>query len=158
MLRIKWWLRNRWYQFTAFFWHRYSTVKARKLNHEWVDRDMLLYHIMFEVMCQYVEKELGVTSTYNLEEEIDYLNEQNKINGHTKNFETEFIIDRYKREQQFRELYHWWIKFDEEDACNEWMKLNSDNYTLFNMMEQKQSEMLKYRMHQLIDISSGMWS
>ena len=37
---------------------RYSTVKPRNLPHTWIDREELLIHVMFEVLSNFVEKEL----------------------------------------------------------------------------------------------------
>lgn len=44
-----------WYAFTCWIWHRYSTIKSRYLDHQWVGYDELLAHSMFEVLCRFVE-------------------------------------------------------------------------------------------------------
>jgi hypothetical protein len=46
-----------WYRFKCFVWHRYSTVKPRYLPHTWCDRTSVMPHMMFEILCQFVEKE-----------------------------------------------------------------------------------------------------
>lgn len=46
-----------WYQFKCWAWYRYSTVKSRHLSHTWVDRDTLLHYTMFEILCDFIEKE-----------------------------------------------------------------------------------------------------
>lgn len=48
-----------WYRFKCWAWYRYSTVKPRYLGHTWVDRDRLLIHTTFEILCQFYEKECG---------------------------------------------------------------------------------------------------
>ena len=50
---------NLWQKFLDWAWYRYRTVKPRTLpGHSWVDRDQLLYHSCFEILSQFMEKEL----------------------------------------------------------------------------------------------------
>jgi len=46
-----------WYRLKCFVWHRYTTVKPRYLPHTWMDRCEIMPHVMFEVLCQFLEKE-----------------------------------------------------------------------------------------------------
>lgn len=46
-----------WYWFTCWIWHRYTTIKARTLPHTWIDRDTVLEHTMFEILCLFIERE-----------------------------------------------------------------------------------------------------
>ena len=54
----EWRFRQVWYGLKCRFWHRYTTIKPRKLDHTWCDRSHLLPHMMFEILCQFVEREL----------------------------------------------------------------------------------------------------
>ena len=46
-----------WYRFKCWSWRRYSTVKPRYLSHTWCDRSELMPHMMFEILCNFIEKE-----------------------------------------------------------------------------------------------------
>ena len=47
-----------WYRLTCFLWKRYTTVKPRTLPyHTWCDRDVLMVHCMFEILCRFIEGE-----------------------------------------------------------------------------------------------------
>ena len=59
LIPYSWRPRQLWLQLRNFLWDRYSTVRPRTLGHGWVDRDMLLEHIMFEILGQFLEKECG---------------------------------------------------------------------------------------------------
>ena len=51
--------KNLFYNFKCWAWYRYRTIKPRTLPGQgWVDRDHLLYHSMFEILSQFIEKEL----------------------------------------------------------------------------------------------------
>ena len=46
------------YRIHCFLWYRYTTIKPRTLNyHTWCDRSILIPHIMFEILSQFLEKE-----------------------------------------------------------------------------------------------------
>ena len=46
-----------WCRLKCWAWKRYTTVKPRYLDHTWCDRCDLLPHMMFEILCDFVEKE-----------------------------------------------------------------------------------------------------
>ncbi len=46
-----------WYRLKCWVWKRYTTVKPRYLGHTWCDRTELMPHMMFEILCQFVERE-----------------------------------------------------------------------------------------------------
>ncbi len=46
-----------WYHLKCWAWLRYTTVKPRYLGHTWCDRSTILPNAMFEVLCQFVERE-----------------------------------------------------------------------------------------------------
>jgi hypothetical protein len=56
---LKWhgYLPELWYYLRCRFWTKYNTVKADTLPPTWVDRDKLLLHAMFAILCDVVEGE-----------------------------------------------------------------------------------------------------
>jgi len=82
------------YRLKCFLWHRYTTIKPRTLKyHTWCDRCVLIPHMMFEILSQYVEREAD-----NIEWYGEY-GHKIKVND-----EEVFVRD----EMQF--LYDWWHK------------------------------------------------
>lgn len=67
------------------FFKRYNTVKPRTLKNDWIDRDQLLIHVIFEVLCEFVEKEL-------IPGPVDW--EADKNHSHAK--------------REMLDLYEWW--------------------------------------------------
>src|SRR4051812_47476278 len=45
------------YYLKCRFWRKYNVVKVRSLPPTWVDRDRLLLHAAFQILCDVVEKE-----------------------------------------------------------------------------------------------------
>ncbi len=76
---------NIWYALKCWAWHRYSTIKPRVLNHQYIDRSDLIPHLIFEVLCQFVEKEMYKNST-------------------------DWNFGKWKNaEEKINELYNWYI-------------------------------------------------
>lgn len=46
-----------WYWLKCKVWHRYNVVVCRKLGPTWVDRDLLMFHAVFQCLVDFVEKE-----------------------------------------------------------------------------------------------------
>lgn len=46
-----------WYSFKCWAFKRYTTVKPRWLDHTWCDKTTLTPFLMFECLCQFIEKE-----------------------------------------------------------------------------------------------------
>jgi len=84
-----------WYSFKCWAWHRYTTIKPRYLNHEWCDRMVILPHMMFELLCQFIEDECSPGH-------IEWYGE----NGHkiTVDGKEKYVMDEMK------ELRTWWIE------------------------------------------------
>lgn len=64
-----------WYRFKCFAWHRYTTVKPRAMGHTFMDRCVLLPHLIFEVLCNYFERECDskpVVDTGRADRDKDY--------------------------------------------------------------------------------------
>ena len=72
-----------WYYIACRFWRKWNTVTAKTLQPTWVDRDELLLHTSFAILCEVVEKE-------------DYLNHVAYQDYHCD------II------QEIAQLYDWW--------------------------------------------------
>ena len=52
-----------WYRFKCWAWHRYTTVHPRTLPwHTFTDRDKVLLHCCFEILSQFVEREMPADS------------------------------------------------------------------------------------------------
>lgn len=49
-----------WYRIKCFVWYRYTTTKPRYLGHTWCDRNFILSETMFEILSQFIEKELSL--------------------------------------------------------------------------------------------------
>lgn len=82
-----------WYRLKCWAWHRYSTVKPRYLRHTWCDKTELVPHMMFEMLCQFLEKECSPGH-------IEWYGEC----GHkvTVDGEEKYVMD------EMRELVAWW--------------------------------------------------
>lgn len=90
----KWWHPAKlWYWFKCWAWKRYTTIKPRYLDHRWQDRSVLVAHIMFEILCQFVEDECSPG-------DIEWYGDH----GHkvTVDDKEKFVRD------ELQELYDWW--------------------------------------------------
>lgn len=90
-----WWhWKELYYQVKCWAWQRYTTVKPRFLGHTWCDRSRLLPHMMFEILCQFVEDECspGIVEWYG-------------ENGHKLevNGKEKYVMDEMK------DLRDWWL-------------------------------------------------
>jgi len=85
----------------------YNVVKVKTLPKSWCDRDELMYHAVFQILVDFVEKECkGTLKIYDLEEERKSI--------HTR-CGTEFIegqLKFYKESNDINDemmkLYNWW--------------------------------------------------
>lgn len=57
IFRSKRYVGDLWYKFICWAWYRYSTVRPEGLPHTWIDRDRLMVHCMFQLLCDFIEKE-----------------------------------------------------------------------------------------------------
>lgn len=74
-----------WYRLKCYFWHRYTTIKPRYLDHTWHDRCDILPHMMFEILSQFIEKECSP--------------------GHV---DWDWDEEHRAIRQEMQELYDWW--------------------------------------------------
>lgn len=108
------------YRLKCFFWHRYRTVKPRTLPGQvWVDREELLIHCCFEILTQFMEKEL---KGYREEDWAYYYkrrpDELVEFGGHKK--DPYYVLDYLKR---------WWAFYIEkvEKLGDAWDKFNEQH-------------------------------
>jgi len=84
-----------WYRVVCFIWHRYTTIKPKTLKyHTWCDRSVLLPHIMFEVLSQFIEQECSP-------DHVDW-----EASNHTVLVNGKIINVR----DEMQALYDWWHK------------------------------------------------
>ena len=133
-MSLQYLLKNTWYNLKCRFWHKYSTVKPRTLSHTWVDRDMLMYHCMFEILSQFIEKELKPLTLENVKDEVDYDNH-------------EMIMDQYEKEQELIALYDWWHK-----------EFVPNQNTIEFWTEDGMHNTLMVKAKRLIDLSPNLWT
>ena len=108
LIPYSWRPKNIWYSLKCRFWHKYTTIKPRYLSNEWVDRDYLLVAVMFEVLSDFVEKEMRSAwgqslNISNREEMIDLYNWWHRIKGNIE-YEWDVTLDpdeNFKRERIF---------------------------------------------------------
>lgn len=123
-----------WYKFTCWAWFRYTTIKPRKLGHTFCDKKELLHHVIFEVLCEFVENEIKPkTMTKN---DWEWQKENNPA--------------FYKAWKEAVSIYNWWVKqpiygieFNEDYT---WQK--EDAY--FNNVRKKAKR--------VVDISPYFWT
>lgn len=100
------------YRIKCYLFKRYSTVKPRYLDHQWVDRSHLLPHVMFEVLSKFVEDELK----YKKE---DFPGIVDWYSGHAKikvDSGDKLVID------EMIDLYEWWHSVQDYEPYAKWHK------------------------------------
>lgn len=146
-----------WYKFKCWIWYRYSTVKPRYLFHTWIDRDVLLLHCSFEILCKFVEEEL-------YQDIVDWDSDEEHKNA----------------KKNMLELYYWWIEcntknkdgvyidYDYEAIYNTLSRLayqndnKGDRYyeylTAISKLDKMHDEFIKNQLKKLIDLMDWMWT
>jgi hypothetical protein len=81
------------YYLACRFWRKYNTVTAKSLPPTWVDRDTLLLHAMFAILCDVAEKEDWFQQT------VYYIPDE----------EESQVYDRRDDWQEVAILYDWWV-------------------------------------------------
>lgn len=111
-----------WYTFTCWAYYRYTTVQPRTLPyHSWCDRDKLLIHMNFEILSQFIEKEL---KGYRAEDWEYYYTEQ-------KDSLIEFGGVKKDPYYVLNYLYEWWKFYNEKEdkVGDRWMSFNDKHTT-----------------------------
>jgi len=123
-----------WYCFKCWAWHRYTTVKPRKLGHTWSDKTHLIPHVLFEMLCDFVEKELR--------------------DGHV---DWDAFPDQADARDRMETLYKWWT-----EEYDEWYPWNLSEEELNDMNsfqeEEKYQKELLDKCKEIIDLSPYMWT
>ncbi len=123
-----------WYYLKCKLWHKFNTVTAKNLPPTWTDRDNLLIHITFQIVCDFVEKELENENPFSSDSE----DEESKKSILTWRSATQELID----------MRDWYI-----NVYVPWY--NSDgSYETENYMR----EVVKLKMKRVVDLMGYMWT
>lgn len=128
-----------WYKLKCRLFKRYNTVRCRYLSYTWVDRDILLAHVMFEVFSQFIEKEYPYV---------------------------EFLPEYKDDKQRLIELYNWWHQVYNKKRIEELHNMENILYNLTpeNAFDEGGNLSLNYekelhdKLVQLISLRRYMWS
>lgn len=149
---------NIWYKIKCKFWYKYSTIKPRYLSHIWIDRDILLLHCSFEILCNFVEKELDQDHIY-WEYNEEYKNaKQGLIDLYNwwidcnKNRQDHYLLDK-DYNAIYKTLYSLIKEFDNKNTEFYFEYINAIT-TLKDMHEEFVNNQLK----KLIDLRKWMWT
>jgi len=96
-----------WYYLRCLVWHRYNVVKAKHLPPTWVDRCQLLPHVMFQVLCDFVEKEDGIKANY-FEGADKYTDAECDESGDPQAFDKRSMRRQTIFAIELNRLYEWW--------------------------------------------------
>ena len=99
-----------WYQFKCWAFKRYTTVKPRYLGHSWHDRCTIMPHMIFEILCQFIEKECSPGG-------IDWDHDERHI--------------AVRKEMQ--DLYDWWINCHKNTTEYKYL-LDPDFNSIYNLL------------------------
>jgi hypothetical protein len=171
---------NIWYKFKCWSWKRYTTVKPRYLGHGWQDRGVVLPHMMFEILSEFIEKECNP-------EIIDWEASDHKVEVNGK---------KVNVRQEMQELYDWWHNIyqkeyeqvrdmlfkeaDKHEPIEDMEEIDHGGETMYkwnqrfnseedeeiyhrcvmacNKLEKIQSEELQQRMHRLVNLTPYLWT
>lgn len=123
-----------WYRLKCRLWKKYTTYKPRYLSHTWNDRDNILLHMNFEILCQFIEKECSpgyVNWAYD-EFHIEKMREMRSlydwwIDCHTDRKKDDILLD--KRFDELYKVYEYLI--DEADGPTETIPLRGEDYKIY---------------------------
>lgn len=106
-------------RFIAYSWFRslkvfigdivypHNVLKITTLSRHWHDRDNVLLHANFQILCDFINNELnGKIELYDIEKELEAFKDnfsQEEISKHREYFET-----RNKDSLELKRLYDWW--------------------------------------------------
>jgi hypothetical protein len=156
-------MRHKWYEFKCWLWYRFTTIKPRYLGHTWTDRDELLAHMMFEILCQFIERECSPGDINWYEE--DWPDKKVEVDGQEK----------WARDE-LQDLYDWWIKGyndkrlkDEEAKWKEIKREVGDKINLKNeqyrkmvreisVLERQWEDELNIMLARLLKMRKYMWT
>lgn len=115
-------------------------IKPRFLPYTWVDRDDVLVHVMFEVLCDFIEKE-GEYTVWDYDEDVEAV---------------------WKRMKQLRD---WWLnrRQDYDDVYEILLKkyseteetIYSDAYIKIQRMYERD---LSDKLHEIVKLRKYLWT
>lgn len=143
IMPYNWRPKNAWYNFTCWAWKRYTTVKPRNLGHTWCDRSHLLPHVMFEILCDFVEKE--------------YKPDQERENW-SINWDSD-PAHAHARDEMLA-LYEWWTEKYLPNEDYPWHLPEEERNKIDDLLgaEQVWQEELRTNCKRLINIMPYMWT
>lgn len=113
-------VKEAWYQLKCWAWHRYTTIKPRKLGHGFFDRCELLPYVMFEILADFVEKEeaLDCHVDWGFDKGADHVDEH----GYSPH---SIVVNGVKKlvGQEIKDIHSWWVKKNystDNDCYREW--------------------------------------
>ena len=151
-------------------WYRYNVLKIKSLTAHYADRDNVLLHANFQVLTDFVEKELIPCEQHEL---FDLVKEERQLREYygqgidiDKENAEKFIqqsLDSLKRQnestQEILDLYHWW-KNREKRTWPEYCYFGTSGkgigelnkygeYDLYEMSDSEgtEEEKIKYKTH-----------
>lgn len=134
--------KNIWRKIKDKYWNKWTTIKPRKLDNSWHDRDYLLIHCMMEIAAQFIEHEGPKT-----EKEWEWQKENNP-NFYESWIKTKEIVDWFFNE--FDEDYPWGLEDDE-------YKIKHGDKNKFEV-EEENDLILDSKLKELIDIRHYWWT
>ena len=126
------------YRLKCFVWYRYTTVKPKTMPwNTWTDCCDLLPHIMFQILCDFIEKEHPY-----------------------EHFDTE---DPHHREEwiKLRNLYFWWINIYVpyyQDDLNELLFERFEDKKEYWELQEKMEKELTDKMIELCSLRHLLWT
>jgi hypothetical protein len=174
--------REFWYKIKCRFFHKYSTIKARYLDHTWNDRSYLLPHLMFEVLSQFIDEECspGHIDWYgefphiikvdgvdkNVMDEmkdlyawfhIDYIKaypaEQAVLMDQVHKIDSEFLISEFQ-EIEGSTYFSWDPQYKNPEAKEQVTEL----FKQYSQIEKDYELELNKRLHRLVEVIPFMWT
>ena len=158
-----------WYRVKCFFWHRYTTVKPRYLDHQWNDRCAVLPHMMFEILSQFIEKECSPgtvdwdydewhrTARKEMQELYDWWH-------FIYNKQYSAICDRlWKKAEKHSPVTSWIERDDFDEYCPQWATpMDEKLYRLYldavRRLEDRMDKQLEGNLHRIIEIMPYLWT
>ena len=169
-----------WYRLKCWVGKRYTTVKPRYLRHTWCDRTELMPHMMFELLCQFIEQEcspghiewygewghkiaVNGKEKYVMDEMKDLIAWWHEV----RNKEYEEVSDILWAEAEGHSPTPYFEPFGDSDELFEWkQRFASDGdkelwkrcMGALTNIERIMNEALEERLHRLIKLIPYMWT
>ena len=127
-----------------------NLLKIESLDKGWCDKDHVLLHACFQLLTDFVEKEMPKYPHINWNVPVNNRNFVIKeIAFNADNAEGTDAAGTRDMRKEFGELYNWWQKWKKKKAANRKSSFEEDHADYL-----KENEMLK----KLIDVRMYMWT